>query len=117
MTDDSIKVRFDNNNVVDIHRVEHEISKVKSTFEMAKINQFPLSGGYAITIHKSQGQTFDWINIKAPYCWDPGQLYVALSRARAVERIHFMEPIRPESLITDPKVVAYYNSLREGYAA
>lgn len=117
MTEDSIKVMFDNGVVADIHRVQYEIDKTKGSTEMAKINQFPLLGGYAITIHKSQGQTFDCINIKAPSCWDPGQLYVALSRARSVKGIHLVEPIKPKSLITDPKVIAYYKSLCEGYAA
>ena len=117
MANDSIKVRFDNGIVADIHRVQYEIDKVNRSSEMAKINQFPLLGGYAITIHKSQGQTFDCINIKAPACWDPGQLYVALSRARSIKGIHLIEPIQPKSLITDPKVVAYYKHLCEGDAA
>lgn len=117
MAEDSIKVVFDNGITSDIHRVPYEIDKIKNSAEMAKINQFPLLGGYAITIHKSQGQTFDCINIKAPSCWDPGQLYVALSRARSIKGIHLIEPILPKSLITDPRVIAYYRSLCEGYAA
>ena len=112
MAEDSIRVRFDNGIETDIYRIQYEIDKViKDSVKMAVINQFPLLGGYAITIHKSQGQTFDYINIKAPYCWDPGQLYVALSRARSVNGIHLMNSIQPDSLITDPKVIAYYNSL------
>ena len=45
--------------------------------------QFPLRLGYAITIHKSQGKTFDKVNLD-PYCWDCGQLYVAMSRVRTI---------------------------------
>lgn len=117
MANDSIKVAFDNGNVTDINRVKYEIDKTNGSSEMARINQFPLLGGYAITIHKSQGQTFDYINIKAPTCWDPGQLYVALSRARSINGIHLIETIKPDNLITDSRVLDYYRNLCEGDAA
>ena len=81
------------------------------------IEQFPLRAAYAITIHKSQGQTFDYINIKAPHCWEPGQLYVALSRARSVNGIYLMDKITEDSLITDTRVKEYYNSLKNEYVA
>ena len=48
---------------------------------------------WAISIHKSQGQTFEKINID-PCCWDPGQFYVAVSRARSADGIHFIRPIK-----------------------
>lgn len=47
----------------------------------------------AISIHKSQGQTFEKINID-PCCWDPGQFYVAVSRAKSANGIHFIRPIK-----------------------
>ena len=117
LADDSITVHFDNGNTVEVQRIPYDIENVNRDKGMVTVEQFPLRGGYAITIHKSQGQTFDSINIKAPRCWDPGQLYVALSRARSIEGIHLMNPIDADSLITDPRVVDYYNSLREGYTA
>ncbi len=117
MEDNEITVLFDNGNIVEMQRISYEVENVDRNKGMVTVEQFPLRGGYAITIHKSQGQTFDSINIKAPRCWDPGQLYVALSRARSIEGIHLMNPIDADSLITDPRVVNFYNSLREGYAA
>lgn len=51
-------------------------------------SQIPLKLAWAISIHKSQGQTFSKINID-PRCWEIGQFYTAVSRARSVEGIHF----------------------------
>lgn len=55
--------------------------------------QFPIKLAWAISIHKSQGQTFEKINID-PCCWDPGQFYVAVSRAKSASGIHFIRPIK-----------------------
>ena len=118
MADDSIRVRFDNGNLVDIVRCMYELDVKGGGKGSVTVEQFPLKGGYAITIHKSQGQTFDAINIHAPWCWDAGQLYVALSRAKTIEGIHFMASINANSLFADKRVINFYNSLRcVGYAA
>lgn len=64
------------------------VRKKVGTFE-----QFPLKLAWAISIHKSQGQTFEKINID-PTCWEPGQFYVAVSRAKSVQGIRFVSPIK-----------------------
>ena len=115
--ENTITVLFDNGNRVDIERIHYEIENKDKNKDMVGVDQFPLRGGFAITIHKSQGQTFDSVNIKAPRCWEPGQLYVALSRARFVRGIYLMEPIKRSNLFTDPKVVNYYQNLLTGNAA
>jgi len=74
------------------------------------IQQFPLRLAYAITIHKSQGMTFDRINIM-PAGWEPGQLYVALSRAKTIDGIYLTEPITAEMLKADPRVIKFYNEI------
>ena len=63
--------------------------------------------GYAITIHKSQGQTYDAVNID-PYCFAAGQLYVALSRCRSAEKMHLCRKIKPTDLITSNDVLRFY---------
>lgn len=55
-------------------------------------SQFPLKLAWAISIHKSQGQTFEQINID-PRCWEIGQFYTAVSRARSAAGIHFLRQI------------------------
>lgn len=117
MSDDTITVQYDNGNVVNMQRITYEIDNAEKGKNAVSIEQFPLRAAYAITIHKSQGQTFDYINIKAPHCWEPGQLYVALSRARSVNGIYLMDKITADSLITDTRVKEYYGSLKNGYVA
>lgn len=61
--------------------------------KVGSFSQFPVKLAWAISIHKSQGQTFEKINID-PCCWDPGQFYVAVSRAKSANGIHFIRPIK-----------------------
>ena len=71
--------------------------------EIGSVTQMPLKLAKAITIHKSQGKTFDKA-ILSPQIFAPGQLYVALSRVRGPEGLFLKEPIMPEYLKTN-KVV------------
>lgn len=57
------------------------------TIEKGSCRQFPLTLGWAITIHKSQGLTFDNVVIHCPYAFAPGMLYVALSRCTSMKGI------------------------------
>ena len=58
------------------------------TKKVATFSKLPLVLGYATTVHKSQGQTLDAINIDRNCNFLPGQLYVALSRAKDVKKIY-----------------------------
>ena len=77
--------------------------------ELGTIHQFPFRIGKAITIHKSQGQTFDKVVI-SPEIFAPGQLYVALSRVRTPEGLTLLRDILPEHLIIDPTVQQFYDN-------
>lgn len=54
---------------------------------IAQIQQFPIKLGYAITVHKSQGQTFDGVEVDLSKCFTPGLGYVALSRIRDAKNL------------------------------
>lgn len=73
------------------------------------IHQFPFKIGKAITIHKSQGQTFDKLAI-SPEIFAAGQLYVALSRVRTPEGLTLLDEIKPEHLFINETVVKFYKN-------
>lgn len=59
---------------------------------VAGFTQYPLKLAYAISIHKSQGQTFSKIAVDLHNCWSPGLGYVALSRATNISGITLVTP-------------------------
>lgn len=69
--------------------------------------QHPLQLAWAMTIHKSQGLTFDRVVIDAADCFAHGQVYVALSRCRSLEGITLRSQLRPGSVRTDEAVSGY----------
>ncbi len=73
-------------------------------------NQYPLRLGWAITVHKSQGQTFDRVNLCPWEYWDEGQLYVALSRCRYINKVAVSDPIPASSIKTSSEVEYFYIS-------
>ncbi len=75
--------------------------------ELGTFQQFPLRLAWAITVHKSQGLTFDKVAIDIEAAFTSGQVYVALSRCRTLSGIILSSPINKDSLSVDPKVVQY----------
>jgi ATP-dependent exoDNAse (exonuclease V) alpha subunit len=75
--------------------------------------QFPIKLAWAITIHKSQGKTFERVIIDLGRgAFEYGQTYVALSRCKTLNGIILKKPIQPRDIIMDPKVLEYYEFKR-----
>lgn len=98
----------------DVYRYELEDNK-DGTQNLVKTNvgqfiQFPLKLAYAITIHKSQGQTYDAMNL-SPYSWDCGQLYTALSRVRSIDKLYLNYSIDRRYVAVSTSVIKFNNKV------
>ena len=69
--------------------------------------QFPFRPCYAMTIHKSQGETIDGDVLLNPTCFEAGQLYTALSRVHSLNQIRLTKPIEKKDMKVSKEVVEY----------
>jgi hypothetical protein len=75
--------------------------------ELGSYKQYPLRLAWAVTIHKSQGLTFEKAIIDAGQSFAAGQVYVALSRLTSMKGLVLSSPISEQAIHTDPRVVAH----------
>ena len=112
---DNILVTDDDGADVALERVSWENLQYTLNTESGEIEQevkgvfrqFPLRPAWAITIHKSQGLTFDHVVIDAGTAFAFGQVYVALSRCRTLEGISLTKPLSSALLLSDADVSAF----------
>lgn len=83
-------------------------AEVQGTFK-----QYPLRLAWAITIHKSQGLTFEHAIIDAQSSFAAGQVYVALSRCKTLEGLILASPISCSAIINDDQVMNYISHQTE----
>lgn len=83
---------------------------------IGSFSQYPLKTAWAITIHKSQGLTFEKAIVDAAAAFSHGQVYVALSRCKTLEGMVLNSRITRQSLITDYQLEQFTSSLSQRYA-
>lgn len=115
----SIKVRTDKGVLVDVKEARWEQNeyyvddKTKEIKTRVKgwFKQYPIKLAWAVSIHKSQGLTFDELAIEASDAFTYGQVYVALSRCTNLNGIHLLSQIPIHKINADPKVELYLKSI------
>lgn len=75
--------------------------------ELGSFSQYPIRLAWAVTIHKSQGLTFDKAVIDAGASFAPGQVYVALSRLTSLAGLVLLSPIQLQHMQTDARVLPF----------
>ena len=118
LTETTITVRLDSGLTVVVgpkkwNAKEYQVKDGKiETIDKGSCTQFPLTLAWAITIHKSQGLTFDKIAIHAKGIFAPGQLYVALSRCTTMEGIISESFISQKHIIPDRELIAFEQAVK-----
>jgi ATP-dependent exoDNAse (exonuclease V) alpha subunit len=96
---------------------DEETGKVKEvlvTIPLAEYQQIPLRPAWSVTIHKSQGQTYDEVVIDLGRgAFSPGQTYVALSRVRSLEGLYLTRAIRMGDVMVDKDVIRFMSAVKQ----
>ncbi len=94
------------------YKIDHDTKEIDEKIE-GSFSQIPLRLAWAITIHKSQGLTFDKAIVDAEASFAHGQTYVALSRCRTLEGIVLKSPIHRNGIINDHRVTSFTKKVEE----
>lgn len=120
MTDSAVRVAFDRGNLLWVERqtfekMEHQASPDNedelNSVAVAEATQIPLKLAWAVSVHKSQGQTFDSCHIAArgqSFCH--GQTYVALSRCKSIDGLSISRKLGPQDLVVNRRVAQWVNN-------
>lgn len=88
------------------YRYSYSVTTKQLTRQVAaEFTQLPIRLGWAVTVHKAQGKTFDAAVIDlGRRAFSPGQTYVALSRLTTLQGLYLTRPLIPDDIIVDPHV-------------
>lgn len=88
------------------YRINPETKELEEEV-IGTFSQYPIKLAWAVTVHKSQGLTFDRAIIDVGQAFAPGQVYVALSRLRSLDGLVLRTRVQSDVIYSDPKVVDF----------
>lgn len=88
------------------YRYDNEQDEINEE-ELGTFSQYPIRLAWAVTIHKSQGLTFEKAIVDAGQSFAPGQVYVALSRLTGLDGLVLKSRITAASIMTDERILAF----------
>ncbi len=101
---------------VEWQNIKYTVNKENKEIEeeiIGTFRQYPLKLAWAITIHKSQGLTFEKAVIDAKAAFTHGQIYVALSRCKTIEGMVLSSPISYKGIKTDAAIMSFEKSVQQ----
>jgi ATP-dependent DNA helicase PIF1 len=108
----NFKVFYEEWEIIKYNIKDKDVKNIETTV-VGRFNQLPVRLAWAITIHKSQGKTFEKVIIDMGRgAFDFGQTYVALSRCKTLEGIYLRKPLRGRDIMVDQSIVEYYDMMR-----
>ena len=119
LEEDKITIRLENGTELNVkqatwesyERVYNRETRKMESRVVGTYTQYPLRLAWAITIHKSQGMTFERMHLDLTRgTFAPGQAYVALSRMRSLKGLTLSNAIMPHHITQNPEVRAFANS-------
>lgn len=122
LEEDKIIAKLENGNEIEVHRVSWENTRSQYNCETRKMescvigsfSQYPIKLAWSITIHKSQGMTFDRMHFDLSRgTFQAGQAYVAISRMRSLNGLTLSHRIMPHHIMQNPEVRAFANSFND----